>query len=213
MSAAWEAVLAFRQGRRFRRSVGAVVALEFAIAATAFMALLLFVFEISYDMYCQAALDAGLNLAARLIGTGNAQNVQTVSQFTTTYLCPNVPGLLSCNTNVLVRIQNLTFAGSADFYKATTGLVPVAGSTLNTSSYGTGNFCNAAPNQYYMLSAIYVGPSFIGMLAHGLFTLSYGGKWIHATASNVAFATEYYTVVGAPTGTTTLPQCSPVTVS
>ena len=198
---------------RFRHARRGVVALEFAILSTVFMSLLLFVFEISYDQYCQEALDFGLNEAAREIGTGNAQNVQSVGQFTTTYLCPNLQGLLDCSTNVFVRIQSITFTGSADFYKATTGLVPSNGSALNLSSYGTGNFCNASPNQFYLLSAVYVGPSFVGILLKGLFTLTYGGRIIHATASNVAFASEYFSVTGASGTTPPLPQCSPTTVS
>ncbi len=191
----------------------AVVALEFAILSTVFMSMLLFVFEISYDQYCQEALDCGLNLAARQVSTGNAQNIQSVSQFTSAYLCPSLPGLLACQTNVFVRIQNVTFSGSADFYSATTGVVPVSGSALNLASYGTGNFCNAGPNQFYLLSAVYVGPTFVGMLLKGLFTLSYGGRIIHATASNVAFATEYYAVTAASGPIPPLPQCSPTTVS
>ncbi len=177
------------------------------------MSLLLFVFEISYDQYCQEALDCGLNLAARQISTGNAQNVQSVSQFTTTYLCPNLQGLLNCPTNVFVRIQNVTFAGAGDFHDATTGLVPVAGSALDLSNYGTGSFCNAGPNQFFLLSAVYVGPSFVGMLLKGMYTLTYGGRLIHATASNAAFATEYYAVTASSGPIPPLPQCSPTTVS
>ena len=190
-----------------------VVALEFAILSTAFMSLMLFVFEFSYDQYCQEALDCGLNLAAREISTGNAQNIQSVGQFTSTYLCPNLQGLLDCSTNVFVRIQNVTFSGTADFHDATTGQVPANGNALDLSSFGTGSFCNAGPNQFYLLSAVYVGPSFVGMLLKGLFTLTYGGRIIHASASNVAFATEYYTVTPAANNTTPLPQCSPTTVS
>ena len=187
------------------------MALEFAIASTVFMSLLLFVFEISYDQYCQEALDSGLNNAARTIGTGNAQNLQSVGQFVSNVLCPNLGGLLNCSTNVFVKIQNISFSGSDDFYKATTGQAPGTAATLDLSSYGTGSFCNASPNQYYLLSAVYVGPSFVGMLLHGLFTQSFNGRLVHASASNVAFASEYYAVMGAPAtaGTTPpLPPCS-----
>ena len=197
----------------FRKAKRGVVALEFAILSTVFMSLLLFVFEISYDQYCQETLDCGLNLAAREVSTGNAQNVQSVSQFTTTYLCPNLKGLLNCTSNVYVRIQNITFTGNGDFHDATTGLVPTTGSALNLSNYGTGNFCNAGPNQFYLLSAVYVGPSFVGMLLKGLFTLTYGNQIIHASASNVAFATEYYSVTAASGTTPPLAQCSPASVS
>ncbi len=172
------------------------------------MSLMLFVFEISYDQYCQEALDCGLNLAAIEVSTGNAQNIQTANQFITTYLCPNLTGLLSCSTNVFVRIQNITFTGSGDFHNATTGLVPTTGNALNLASYGNGSFCNAGPNQFYLLSAVYVGPSFVGMLLKGLFTLSYGGRTVHASASSVAFATEYFSVTPASGSTPPLPQCS-----
>ena len=196
-----------------REATHGVVALEFAILSTAFMSLMLFVFEISYDQYCQEALDCGLNLAARQVSTGNAQNVQSVTQFTTTYLCPNLTGLLNCPTNVFVRIQNITFSGSGDFHNATTGLAPTSGSSLNLANYGTGNFCNAGPNHFYLLSAVFVGPSFVGMLLNCLFTLNYGGHVIHASSSNVAFATEYYAVTAATGSTPPLPQCTPTTVS
>jgi len=183
--------------------------MEFAIVSVAFLSLLLFIFEFSYDAYCQAALNAGVVQAARLLGTGNAQNVQDSQTFIQSYLCPNLPGLISCTSNVFVRIQKVTLSTAAtdDFWSHTSGALPGNGVTLDLSDYDSGNFCNTAPNEYVILTAVYVGPSFVGKLLGGLFTITYAGQLVHASISSTAFSTEYYSTAAVSGNGTVAKQC------
>ncbi len=184
-----------------------VAALEFAIVSVPFFLFLLFVVEISYDLFTQEALDEGLHAAMRSIQTGNAQNVTSASAFITQYMCPSMRGLLECGARLFINVQKLSFSGSQDYYNATTGIIPVVGNTLNLGAYGNAGFCNSGPSEFLLISAIYVGPSLIGGLLPNLLSVSYGGAPVHATLSSTGAVTEAYAAVGAPNGTTPAPAC------
>lgn len=184
-----------------------VVAVEFAILAIPFFMFMLFIFEISYDLFTQEALDAGLHAAVRQIQTGNAQNVQNGNQFIANYLCPDMRGLLECGTHVFVRVQKLSLTGSQDFYNYTDGVIPVIGNTLDLTGYGSANFCNSGATQPLLVSAIYIGPTFIGGLLPYVLSVNYGGNRVHATLSTAAIVSEAYPTVGAVQGSIPAPPC------
>ena len=118
-------VLPVRKGRgRARRRSRGVAAVEFALVAIPFISLILFVFELSYDLFQQEALDSGLHLAVRQVQTGNAQNATSGTDFITRFLCPNIGGLLTCS-NLYVKVQKLSPATGQDFYDFTTGTLPL----------------------------------------------------------------------------------------
>jgi Flp pilus assembly protein TadG len=182
---------------------------EFAVVAFPFVALLLFVFEISYDLFCQEALDTALTTAVRQIATGNAQNAQSGSQFVQNYLCPDAVGLLECNSSLFVRVDKIALSPTSalDYWNYTTGNVPVTGNTLNLAGYGNANFCNAGPTQMLLVSAIYVGPTFIGGLFPGIFSVIYNGGPVHATLATAGVVSEGYPPAGASGTTQPAPPC------
>src|SRR5271168_3951912 len=100
------AVIGVHRRPGFQRGAGKVIlsgrtgttTIEFAILAIPFFMFALFIMEVSYDLYTQAALDTALGTAMRAIQTGNAQNVTNSTAFLTNYVCPNLVGLLECNT-------------------------------------------------------------------------------------------------------------------
>ncbi len=190
----------------FRKRHGST-SLEFAAIALPFVALLLFVLELSYDLFSQEALDAALHTAARQIATGNAQNVQNGATFVSQYLCPDLAGLLKCDTNLYVKVDRLQPNDTQDYYTYTTGDIPVSGLTLNLNGYGSANFCNAGPTELLLVSAIYVGPSFIGGLFPGLLSEYQNGLPVHATLSTVGVVSEGYPLGAAPPGTPVAPGC------
>ena len=191
---AWRKVAARKRGLApDRRSA---VALEFAILAIPLFMFMLFILELSYDLYTQEALDAGVHEAARQIQTGNAQNAQNANDFIAKYLCPDMRGLLECGSHVYIKVTKLAFTGSQDFYTYTDGKVPTVGNTLSLTGYQSGDFCNSGPSQLLLVSAIYIGPSLVGGLLPNLFSVTYNGAAVHATLSTTGMVTEGYPPVG-----------------
>ena len=192
-----------RWGRQYRhRDRRGVVALEFAIISVPFFLWMLMIFEMSFDMFTQSALDDALHQAVRAIQTGNAQYLTNGQAFITNYLCPAANGRLICR-NMYVNVQAATFLSGQDYYNITSGALPVSGNTLVLTNYqGSTSFCNAQPQQFLMVSAIYVGPTFLGTFLPGMFSVQYNGQRVHATLATTGIATEPYTS-SAYTGTGT----------
>ena len=199
-----------KRGRR--RSLWAdqrcATALEFAILSVPFLMMVLFIMEISYDLYTQAALDSGMQNAIRQIQTGNAQNVTNAQAFVTKYVCPNMTAVLNCSKNIYLNVQAQTFSSSyTDYYGSTTGNLPMIGNTLDLSGFGAGAFCNGQPNQYLLLTAVYVGPTFVGGLLPRVISEVYQNGLVHATLSTAAVVLEDFTKSQAATGTTPAGSC------
>ncbi len=187
-----------RHAARALAARSGTAAIEFALVAVPFLAMLLLVFELSYDLFTQAALDGALQRASREVQTGNAQNL-TGSSFISGVMCPALAGLLSCG-NVYVSIRRLSPGPAQDYYDYTTGSLPMTNGQLDLSSYGGGSFCNSGPSQLLLVSAIYVGPSFIGSLLSNGFGVQYQGSTVHATLATVGIVSEAYAPSAAPAG-------------
>lgn len=202
-----------------RRARGrrAAVALEFAIVALPFFTWLLFLFELSYDLFTQEALDYALHGAVRQIQTGGATGITSGKAFISQALCPAAKGLLECNnmwlrvTAVATVTQTSLGATVVGSYTppTTTGAVPTNASALDLSQYtnladantgpGTPNpYCVASPNQAILVSVVYVGPSFIGGLLPGVLSTSFAGNTVHPTLSTAGFVTEAFQPGGTP---------------
>ena len=181
------------------RDVRAAAALEFAIVAMPFILALLFVFELSYDLFVQEALDSGLHQAVRQIQTGSAQNVTNGAAFITKYLCPAVAGLLSCS-GLYINVQKLSLTYPQDYWNATTGKLPVNAGALNLSGFSSASFCNSGPSEMLLVQAIYVSPTFVGGVLPNVMSWSYGGSIVHAALSQVAAVTENYSASALTTG-------------
>jgi len=181
-----------RCGRPLRPARQGSVTLEFAILSIPFFMWMLAIFEISYDMFMQSALDDALHTAVRAIQTGNAQYLTNGQSFITSFICPAANGRLIC-ANVYVNVSAANFATGQDYYNLTSGSLPVSGNVLSLSNYsGASSFCNASPQQFLLVSAIYVGPTFLSGLLPGVFSVKYGGKAVHATLATTGIVTEPY---------------------
>lgn len=161
------------------------------MVALPFLMLLLFVFELSYDLFSQSVLDNALQLAGRQLQTGNAQNVTDGNDFITKYMCPDLSGLLMCS-NVYIKVARIVPSSTQDYYDYTTGSVPVSGGVLDLSGYAAGSFCNSGPSQLLLVSAVYVGPTFLGGFLPGLFSATYNNQPVHATLSTIGIVSEAY---------------------
>jgi pilus assembly protein Flp/PilA len=197
------------KGRAGSRSLGrsGATALEFGIIAIPFFAWFLFIFELSFDMFQQAALDNALATALDAVQRGNAQYVQNGQSFINQYLCPALSGRLECQ-NLYINVTAPTFTGTQDFYDVTTGAIPSSGGSLLLAGYsGASSFCNAQPGQFLLISVIYVGPSFIGAILPGILSLQYNGRTVHPTMSTAAIVVEPWNPATYTGTTTPAPSC------
>lgn len=186
--------------------------------APIFLILLFVVFEVSYDEFMQEALDSTLQSAARQVQVGNTQtasNSTFVNSYFCPYgngllNCNNLfvqIQQISFSSNTCPN----TSAIPSDFYDATANSrLPVSGGQLQLSAYfsgggtaGTGSqaglspcastspnsgYCNAGPQEFILMSAVYVAPSFLGALLPNHIT--YNGKYVRPLYSSTAFETE-----------------------
>ena len=86
------------------------VAVEFAFVAPALIFTIVAIFQIGYNYFTMAALDAASRAGARAIMTGSVQqSAMTSSQFISNIVCPNLPSTMKCSSvvvNVSVVLTN-----------------------------------------------------------------------------------------------------------
>jgi hypothetical protein len=205
-----------RRGRR------GAVALEFAILAIPFFTWILFIFEMSYDLFTQEALDYTVHAAVRQIQTGSAQSLANGKEFIQQAICGSSKGLLECD-HIWLKISAITGTNPTYAPPVTNGDVPHNGHKLDLSEYtnlygaNAGKkspvtpYCIAGSQQPVLVSVVYLGPSFIGGLLPGVLSAKYGGATVHPTLSTAGFVTEPFdstqTQSSASKGATTAPPC------
>jgi len=93
--------------RRFRRSRGGSAAVEFALVAPVFFALLFAIIETGIVFFADQALETVTQNSARTILTGQTQNSGlTLAQFQQNVVCPQIPAtLFNCN-NIFIDVES-----------------------------------------------------------------------------------------------------------
>ncbi len=185
------------------------VALEFAILSIPYFMMVLGVCEVGYDLFLQEATDLALQEGARQMEVGAAQASSSESNFVQNYVCNTTAGrMLICN-NFHVKVYVLSSTETFDSATVSTGALPMSGHSLDLSSYDGANgktaFCNAPGGSLIMVSAIYVGPTFLSGLLPYYFNELYNGAPVHAVLSQVGIASESFS---ASTSSGSAPTCS-----
>jgi Flp pilus assembly protein TadG len=163
------------------RCTKGATAVEFALVAAPFLALLVAMFQASLVFFASRVLDEITEEASRYIMTGQAQTAgMTQSQFAT-YLCTSsntstlVSALFNCS-NIMINIQNY-----ADFASASTTSPTLtfngSGNVNNTWTYNTGN-----PGDIVVVQVMYEWPIVLGPLGFNLSNLSNGNRLLVSTA-------------------------------
>jgi len=125
--------------RRFRRSQGGAVAVEFAFVAVPFFALLFAIFETALMFWTSQVLEESLSQVSRSLVTGQSRTIYngaTGAANATKFrdnVCALAPmKLIDCsNLYIDVRVYNSFSAATS----GTSGSDPLAGGSLNTSSF------------------------------------------------------------------------------
>jgi len=197
---------AFRQGLADRR---AIVALEFAILSIPFFLLVLGVCEIAFDMFLQEATDLALQAGARQMEIGASKGSSSENSFINNYVCNTTAGRMLVCKNFHIKVLLLQSGQDFSTPAVSNGTLPLSGHKLDLSAYdgnaGQSVFCNAPPGTLLLISAIYVGPTFLSGLLPFYFNQTYNGYPVHAVLSQVGVASEQFPNPGSGAGAA--PQC------
>ncbi|THD63797.1 MAG: pilus assembly protein [Bradyrhizobium sp.] len=164
---------------RFRRNRRGSAAVEFALVAPVFFALLFAIIETAIMFFASQVLETITQNSARMILTGQAQTAAyTQAQFQA-YVCSQIPALFTCS-NVYVDVES---------YPA------FANVTINSQIDGSGNFVNnmqynpGGPGDIVVVRLFYQWPLFVTGLGYNISNMSGNKRLLAATA---AFRNEPY---------------------
>ena len=90
---------------RFRRNRRGSVAVEFALVAPVFFALLFAIIETAMVFFASQVIETMTANSARYIMTGQAQNNNYQASDFKTYVCNQIPAIFSC-ANLYVDVQS-----------------------------------------------------------------------------------------------------------
>ena len=174
--------------RNFIRCRNGATAVEFALVATPFIALLVAILQTIMVFFAQRVLDEVTEEASRYIMTGQAQTGGvTQSQFAN-YLCTStntstlVSALFTCS-NFMINVQN--YSGCTGIVTTTPTLTyDSSGNVTNSWSYNTGSAGDCVAVQ-----VMYQWPVVLGPLNFNLGTQSNGSRLLVSVA---VFANEPY---------------------
>jgi Flp pilus assembly protein TadG len=168
--------------RRFRRNRRGSAAVEFALVAPVFFALLFAIIETAIMFFASQVLETVTQNSARQILTGQAQgaNYAAWNNFRDGVVCGQIPALLSC-PNISVDVEkvpsstNVTLANPVD-----------ANGNFNAGvlGYNPGTSCDIV-----IVRLFYQWPLFVTGLGYNIANLSNGHRLLTATA---AFRNEPY---------------------
>jgi len=158
--------------RRFLASAEAATAVEFALVAAPFFALLIAILQTALVFFAQQVLQTATSESARLVMTGQAQNQNlTATQFQQD-VCNYAPVLFTCSA-LYVNVQTFnSFSGM-------TQMSPLQNGNFNANamSYSTGG-----PGDVVLLQVFYQWPVVLGPLGFNLSNMSGNNRLLIGTA-------------------------------
>ena len=170
--------------RRFRRNRRGSAAVEFALVAPVFFALLFAILETGIMFFAGQVLESVTQDAARSVLTGQAQNAgYSMAQFKSNVVCPSgslASVLFDCTNGIYVDVQS---------YPAFSSI------TFSTQIDGSNNFINnmqfnpGGPGDKVVVRLFYQWPLFVTGLGYNITNLSGNQRLLVATA---AFRNEPY---------------------
>jgi Flp pilus assembly protein TadG len=164
------------------RSENGATAVEFALVAAPFLALLIAIFQTAIVFLAGRVLDEVVSQSSRYIMTGQAQTANLTQAGFATYVCQNSYSLFTCG-NFMINVQNYN-SFSAASTAAPTVTFNAQGQVTNTWTYSPGN-----PGDIVVVQVMYQWPIVLGPLGFNLSNLSNGNRLLMSTA---AFKNEPY---------------------
>jgi Flp pilus assembly protein TadG len=165
--------------QRFRRNRAGSAAVEFALVAPVFFALLFAIIETGIIFFAGQVLETITQDSARMILTGQAQTAAyTQAQFQT-YVCSQIPALFTCS-NLSIDVESYSSFSSV---------------TINSQIDNNKNFINnmqyspGGPGDIVVVRLFYPWPQIVTGLGYNVTNLSGNKRLLVATA---AFRNEPY---------------------
>ena len=172
---------AARMVGRFRGNQRGSAAVEFALVAPLFFALLFAIIETGLVFFASQSLETALQDSARMIQTGQAQIAKYDKQsFKTKVVCANASVLFDCENGIYVDVQS---------YPSGFGSVTISDPITGDNFVDNTKYDAGGPGAIVVVRLFYQWPLFVTGLGYNLANLSGSKRLLAATA---AFKNEPY---------------------
>lgn len=159
--------------RRFCRHRRGSAAVEFALVAPVFFALLFAIIEVALMFFAGQVLETVTQASARYVLTGQAQSGGLTRAQFNTYVCSQIPALFTCG-NLQIDVENQPSGSSVT-------IPPVFDSSGNY--IGGNNYCPGSGGSVVTVVLSYQWPLFVTGLGFNMSTPGTPNKkWLSATA-------------------------------
>jgi len=166
--------------RRFRHAKDGAAAVEFAIVATPFLAMMFAIMETALIFFASQTLETAVADSARLIMTGQAQTQNYDATAFKTQVCNRIAGLFDCAGGMKIDVKTYTAFGSVDNSKP----LDANGNLKTNFGYQPGG-----PGEIVVVRLMYQFPVYASLLGFNLSDMAGGKRLVMATA---AFRNEPY---------------------
>lgn len=172
----------WRLARSFARRQDGAAAVEFAMVAVPFFALLFAILQTAIIFFAGQALQAAAADSSRLIMTGQAQQANYTAADFKNAVCARVNALFNCNGGITVDVKNYATFGAIN------NTPPVSNGQFDASKTG---YAPAGPGCIQVVTLYYQWPVYVALL--GLSNLNGGYRLMSATS---VFKNEPYSTTG-----------------
>lgn len=159
--------------RRFVRREDGAAAVEFAMVAAPFFALVFAILETAIVFFAGQVLETAAADSARLILTGQAQTAGWNQQQFKDQVCSRVLGLFDCAGGLKVDVKSY----GPSFANITPSSFVNDDGTFKDTSYNAG-----VAGEVVVVTLLYQWPVHVSLLGFGLSALSNGNRLLQATA-------------------------------
>jgi Flp pilus assembly protein TadG len=160
--------------RRFRRNRRGSVAVEFALVAPVFFALLFAIIETAMVFFASQVLETVTQDSARMIMTGQAQSAAyTQAQFKS-YLCGRIVALFDCTNGIYIDVQSYTAFATVNIVDP----IDSGKNFLPAMNYNPGS-----AGDIVVVRVFYQWPLFVTGLGYNIANLTGSKRLLTATAA------------------------------
>lgn len=177
-------LLPTRLAHRFVREQQGAAAVEFALVALPFLALLFAILETALVFFAGQTLETAAAEASRLIMTGQAQTAGYSKEDFKTQVCNRIYGLFDCSGGVYVDVKQYSDFSSVSNTK------PVANGTFDSSKL---DYVPGGPGCIEAVTLYYQWPIYVSLLGNNLSNLNGNKRLLAATA---VFRNEPFSTTG-----------------